>query len=100
MTDVPQDAPESMLSITLELPLIPFLSLSLSLSLYFSLEDCPGTQSEDAGKASACQGCPNQGICASGLPKAPDPGKKIHKEKFPRNATNNCDCRLNNLLLS
>lgn len=29
--------------------------------------DCPGTQSEDAGKASACAGCPNQNICASGI---------------------------------
>ena len=38
------------------------------------LVGCPGTQSEKAGKASACQGCPNQGVCATGLPKAPDPG--------------------------
>lgn len=37
------------------------------------LEDCPGTGSEDAGKASACQGCPNQATCSS-LPKGPDPG--------------------------
>jgi len=29
-------------------------------------EHCPGTQSEDAGKASACAGCPNQQICSSG----------------------------------
>ena len=35
---------------------------------------CPGTQSEQAGKTQSCQGCPNQGVCASGLPKAPDPG--------------------------
>ncbi|MCO5565363.1 hypothetical protein L7F22_019036 [Adiantum nelumboides] len=26
---------------------------------------CPGTESEDAGKASACDGCPNQSVCAS-----------------------------------
>lgn len=37
--------------------------------------DCPGTQSETAGKASACEGCPNQRICAS-TPKGHDPGKK------------------------
>ncbi|KAJ1909970.1 cytosolic Fe-S cluster assembly factor nbp35, partial [Tieghemiomyces parasiticus] len=43
-TDVPQDAPEH----------------------------CPGTGSEDAGKANACAGCPNQSICATG-PKGPDP---------------------------
>lgn len=33
---------------------------------------CPGTESEDAGKASACAGCPNQSTCAS-TPKGPDP---------------------------
>lgn len=36
-------------------------------------EHCPGTESEAAGKADACQGCPNQKICASAQPKAPDP---------------------------
>ena len=35
--------------------------------------DCPGTESEAAGKASACQGCPNQTVCTS-LPRGPDPG--------------------------
>ncbi|GBG90258.1 hypothetical protein CBR_g50436 [Chara braunii] len=35
-------------------------------------ENCPGTGSEAAGKASACQGCPNQQICAT-APKGPDP---------------------------
>jgi len=35
---------------------------------------CPGTQSEEAGKVSACQGCPNQKICASGASAAPNPG--------------------------
>lgn len=38
--------------------------------------DCPGTQSEDAGKASACAGCPNQNICASG--KKPKPNPRLH----------------------
>ncbi|TKR93756.1 hypothetical protein L596_008157 [Steinernema carpocapsae] len=27
---------------------------------------CPGTESDSAGKSSACAGCPNQGACASG----------------------------------
>lgn len=40
-------------------------------------EHCPGTQSDDAGKASACQGCPNQQICASSQPKAPDPDIEV-----------------------
>ncbi|XP_008792158.1 cytosolic Fe-S cluster assembly factor NBP35-like [Phoenix dactylifera] len=35
-------------------------------------EHCPGPQSESAGKADACEGCPNQQICAT-APKGPDP---------------------------
>jgi Mrp family chromosome partitioning ATPase len=34
-------------------------------------EHCPGPQSEAAGKADSCAGCPNQAICAS-APKGPD----------------------------
>ena len=29
-------------------------------------EHCPGTESDQAGKSSACAGCPNQNVCASG----------------------------------
>ncbi|XP_065066222.1 cytosolic Fe-S cluster assembly factor nubp1-like [Rhopilema esculentum] len=36
-------------------------------------ENCPGTQSGDAGKSSACQGCPNQQACLTSESKAPDP---------------------------
>ncbi|CAK1550902.1 unnamed protein product [Leptosia nina] len=43
---------------------------------------CPGTQSEDAGKASACAGCPNQNICASGIPAGPDPAIEIIKNRL------------------
>jgi hypothetical protein len=39
-------------------------------------EHCPGTESEQAGKADACQGCPNQQICAT-APKGPDPGAQL-----------------------
>lgn len=35
-------------------------------------EHCPGTESEQAGLADACEGCPNQQICAT-APKGPDP---------------------------
>ncbi|KAG2218608.1 hypothetical protein INT45_013916 [Circinella minor] len=35
-------------------------------------EHCPGTESDQAGKASACAGCPNQNVCAT-APKGPDP---------------------------
>lgn len=41
--------------------------------LYFGFTDCPGTEAEEAGKASACDGCPNQQICAT-APKGSDPG--------------------------
>ncbi|XP_060568746.1 cytosolic Fe-S cluster assembly factor nubp1-B-like [Ruditapes philippinarum] len=48
-------------------------------------EHCPGTGSEDAGKASACEGCPNKNVCTS-LPKGPDPaiaevGQKLSSVK-------------------
>mmetsp|Transcript_48003 Transcript_48003/g.104369 ORF Transcript_48003/g.104369 Transcript_48003/m.104369 type:complete len:367 (-) Transcript_48003:224-1324(-) len=36
-------------------------------------EDCPGVESEQAGKSSSCAGCPNQQICASGEAKVQDP---------------------------
>lgn len=35
-------------------------------------EHCPGPESESAGKSDACEGCPNQEICAT-APKGPDP---------------------------
>lgn len=35
-------------------------------------EHCPGPESEQAGTADSCAGCPNQAICAS-APKGPDP---------------------------
>jgi len=47
-------------------------------------EHCPGTQSEDAGKASSCAGCPNQQICSSGVTKVPDPSI----EDIKRNLSN------------
>ncbi|CAH0729452.1 unnamed protein product, partial [Brenthis ino] len=43
---------------------------------------CPGTESEDAGKASACAGCPNQNICASGVPAGPDPAIEMIKNRL------------------
>ena len=36
--------------------------------------DCPGTESQSAGKVSACSGCPNQKICSSGAAKQVDDG--------------------------
>uniref|UniRef100_A0A6P7G6D2 Cytosolic Fe-S cluster assembly factor NUBP1 homolog n=1 Tax=Diabrotica virgifera virgifera TaxID=50390 RepID=A0A6P7G6D2_DIAVI len=45
-------------------------------------EHCPGVESENAGRASACAGCPNQNICASSDPKKPDPGIDLVKERL------------------
>jgi len=45
-------------------------------------EHCPGTESSEAGKASACDGCPNQKICASAQPQAPDPDIALIAEKL------------------
>lgn len=44
-------------------------------------EHCPGPESEEAGKADSCAGCPNQAICAS-APKGPDPDLPIIKERL------------------
>lgn len=45
-------------------------------------EGCPGEQSEEKGKASACDGCPNQKECqAGGAPKV-DPTVELVKEKL------------------
>jgi len=42
---------------------------------------CPGTESELAGKASSCAGCPNQQICAT-TPKGPDPDLAAVSERM------------------
>jgi len=39
-------------------------------------EHCPGINSSEAGKEKACEGCPNQLLCASGQLDAPDPAIK------------------------
>lgn len=47
-------------------------------------EHCPGTESDNAGKSSACAGCPNQEMCASSKPKGPDPDMdKIEERMAP-----------------
>ncbi|KAK4221005.1 cytosolic Fe-S cluster assembly factor NBP35 [Podospora fimiseda] len=45
-------------------------------------EHCPGPESEQAGKADSCAGCPNQQICASATPKGPDPDIRIITERL------------------
>lgn len=44
-------------------------------------EHCPGTESDMAGKSSACAGCPNQQICAT-APKGPDPDIPAIQERL------------------
>jgi hypothetical protein len=60
----------------------PFFLFHFSHTLTIMTEDqliapppqhCPGVHSEQAGKSKACEGCPNQKICAT-APKGPDPG--------------------------
>lgn len=46
-----------------------------------------GPESELAGKNEACEGCPNQAICAS-APKGPDPGNSQHDQDSLRKAIN------------
>jgi len=41
-----------------------------------------GTESELAGKSAACEGCPNQGVCASGTAKVPDPALPFVRERM------------------
>ncbi|XP_025104454.1 cytosolic Fe-S cluster assembly factor NUBP1 homolog isoform X1 [Pomacea canaliculata] len=45
--------------------------MRVNVRLHLNFDNCPGTGSESAGKVAACQGCPNQSLCAS-LPKEPD----------------------------
>jgi len=41
-----------------------------------------GPQSEAAGKAASCAGCPNQKVCASGAPKEVDPALEEVRERM------------------
>ncbi|KAJ2720872.1 cytosolic Fe-S cluster assembly factor nbp35 [Coemansia sp. Benny D115] len=44
-------------------------------------EHCPGPSSKDAGRASGCEGCPNQEICATQA-SGPDPDLPIVAERL------------------
>lgn len=66
-----------------------FIKLFLLFVIYYNIKelkniflDCPGTQSESAGKASACAECPNQSLCSSGAARQPDPGIELVKERL------------------
>lgn len=44
-------------------------------------EHCPGPESEQAGTADSCAGCPNQAVCAS-APKGPDPDIAVISQRL------------------
>lgn len=69
--NVPDNAPEHCPVSTLAIT-IPIESTQL-----IRCHGRQGTGSDQAGKASACEGCPNQNICAT-APKGPDPGKEYN----------------------
>lgn len=48
------------------------LAMTVTDELVRGTEHCPGPESQQAGLADNCAGCPNQAICAS-APKGPDP---------------------------
>ncbi|KRX04156.1 P-loop containing nucleoside triphosphate hydrolase [Pseudocohnilembus persalinus] len=45
-------------------------------------ENCPGVNSEKAGKEKSCDGCPMQGACSSGQMNKPDPSLEKIKKKM------------------
>ncbi|CAH0475245.1 unnamed protein product [Peronospora belbahrii] len=45
-------------------------------------DSCVGPQSEEAGKAEGCAGCPNQSLCASGAARQPDPAVSDVKQRL------------------
>ena len=53
-------------------------------------DGCVGPASQDAGKSSACAGCPNQATCASGAFNSPEAvAKKQHDASVLQNALSN-----------
>src|SRR3990167_6528646 len=51
-------------------------------------EECPGVESERAGKEKACGGCPNQENCATGKTGAAQSAEDVRavRDRFPANA--------------
>lgn len=59
-------------------------------------EGCVGPASQEAGKASACAGCPNRTACASGKGREVDPGEHSisREENF---STTGVECLTRNI---
>ena len=49
-------------------------------------EECVGPSSESAGKASGCEGCPNQKACAEGKGREEDPELELIKQRLSGDA--------------
>lgn len=45
-------------------------------------EHCPGVESDSAGKAAPCVGCPNRTLCNAGTAKLPDPAIEEIRQKL------------------
>lgn len=71
--DIPEDANERMYIFIIMRWNFSLLLCILMNVILVAFTDCPGPQSDSAGKSDACEGCPNQEICAT-APKGPDPG--------------------------
>ncbi|XP_045812635.1 cytosolic Fe-S cluster assembly factor NBP35-like isoform X2 [Trifolium pratense] len=52
--------------------IIIIIPMNNMIFVFVVFTDCPGPESDSAGKSDACEGCPNQQICAT-APKGPDP---------------------------
>ena len=70
---VPENAPE-------HCPVGLPHTLSCYIRIHFTSQQ--GTESELAGKSAACEGCPNQNVCASGTAKGPDPALPFVRERM------------------
>jgi Mrp family chromosome partitioning ATPase len=68
--DVPEDAPEAC-------PVSSICSVFISTYLIY----IQGTDSLQAGRSSACEGCPNQDACQT-APKGPDPDLPLIKTRM------------------
>lgn len=66
--------------------IFPSFPISFIISIFLAAKHCPGTESENAGEASACQGCPNRDFCRSRRGALADPdieliGKRMNNIK-------------------
>lgn len=69
----------------LQIPVLPPIAMSAPAAVdrpSNAPESCVGPASDEAGKASACAGCPNQAACAAGEGKKEDPALREVAERL------------------